>query len=416
MYRPSGYAQRSRSCASHWRRSLSRAQRPPNHGSTAWGRGPGRSRPTMACPRGPEPGIWWSGVDHRLCPGLGCRPGIRPRPSGRSGLGHCPEYRAGASNWSGAALRSVRCRIAFRSRWSSCVARRDLRSCGVRRGLRSLVSIRSARCRAILPCCAGGTSCLAHRCARCRVPLRPGAGEMFCAVLRWQVRADAAGQMTGRVCGRPARRRRRTPACAVGHPRPVSASRRRLCRQASFARPALCAGSGRFSGFRRSAGRVEPTESYCPRLARLRCVRRGACPGRALPECAAGLPSGASIPSSAGLRRRGSDYCVAQLSPALGTERQRIERRRQVPGALAYRHSSFVPAASRVPQPRPLPPASATTLSRQAKRVARPHRERPSSNMSGGVLLSHTVPRAVPSALKSLTSGFGMGPGVSPSL
>ena len=36
--------------------------------------------------------------------------------------------------------------------------------------------------------------------------------------------------------------------------------------------------------------------------------------------------------------------------------------------------------------------------------------------MSGGVLLSHTVPGAVPSALKGLTSGFGMGPGVSPSL
>ena len=35
--------------------------------------------------------------------------------------------------------------------------------------------------------------------------------------------------------------------------------------------------------------------------------------------------------------------------------------------------------------------------------------------MSGGVLLSHPVPRAVPSALKGLTSGFGMEPGVSPS-
>src|SRR5690349_21415667 len=33
--------------------------------------------------------------------------------------------------------------------------------------------------------------------------------------------------------------------------------------------------------------------------------------------------------------------------------------------------------------------------------------------MSGGVLLSHTVPRAVPSALKGLASGFGMEPGVS---
>src|SRR6476659_1880328 len=36
--------------------------------------------------------------------------------------------------------------------------------------------------------------------------------------------------------------------------------------------------------------------------------------------------------------------------------------------------------------------------------------------MSGGVLLSHAVTRAVPSALKGLASGFGMGPGVSPTL
>jgi hypothetical protein len=35
--------------------------------------------------------------------------------------------------------------------------------------------------------------------------------------------------------------------------------------------------------------------------------------------------------------------------------------------------------------------------------------------MSGDVLLSHTLPRAVPSAQKGLTSGFGMEPGVSPS-
>ena len=33
--------------------------------------------------------------------------------------------------------------------------------------------------------------------------------------------------------------------------------------------------------------------------------------------------------------------------------------------------------------------------------------------LSGNVLVSHTVPRAVPSALKGLTSGFGMEPGVS---
>ena len=34
----------------------------------------------------------------------------------------------------------------------------------------------------------------------------------------------------------------------------------------------------------------------------------------------------------------------------------------------------------------------------------------------GGVLLSHILAGAVPSALKGLASGFGMGPGVSPSL
>ena len=34
----------------------------------------------------------------------------------------------------------------------------------------------------------------------------------------------------------------------------------------------------------------------------------------------------------------------------------------------------------------------------------------------GGVLLSRTVSREVPSALRGLASGFGMGPGVSPSL
>ena len=37
-----------------------------------------------------------------------------------------------------------------------------------------------------------------------------------------------------------------------------------------------------------------------------------------------------------------------------------------------------------------------------------------SEGMSGGVLLSHTLAGAVPSALKGLASGFGMGPGVSP--
>lgn len=50
----------------------------------------------------------------------------------------------------------------------------------------------------------------------------------------------------------------------------------------------------------------------------------------------------------------------------------------------------------------------------------RPHTHTPSPlggkeqyKYSGSVLLSHTIPRAVPSALEGLTTGFGMGPGVS---
>ena len=37
----------------------------------------------------------------------------------------------------------------------------------------------------------------------------------------------------------------------------------------------------------------------------------------------------------------------------------------------------------------------------------------PRKKVSGSVLLSHTLPHAVPSALKGLASGFGMRPGVS---
>ena len=41
---------------------------------------------------------------------------------------------------------------------------------------------------------------------------------------------------------------------------------------------------------------------------------------------------------------------------------------------------------------------------------------RPCYVLSGGVLLSHILTNAVPSALWVLASGFGMGPGVSPTL
>src|SRR5262249_10974379 len=59
---------------------------------------------------------------------------------------------------------------------------------------------------------------------------------------------------------------------------------------------------------------------------------------------------------------------------------------------------------------------SGPTQAQNATRAVR-RTERPSSEVvSGDVLLSHAVARAVPSALRGLASGFGMGPGVSLSL
>ena len=56
------------------------------------------------------------------------------------------------------------------------------------------------------------------------------------------------------------------------------------------------------------------------------------------------------------------------------------------------------------------------TYKRRNKRGLTRIRVSPLEVCSGGVLLSREASLAVPSALKSLTSGFGMGPGVSPSL
>ena len=48
--------------------------------------------------------------------------------------------------------------------------------------------------------------------------------------------------------------------------------------------------------------------------------------------------------------------------------------------------------------------------------MSRPEGRLMFEKMSGGVLLSHVVTHAVPSAQKGLASGFGMEPGVSPCL
>ena len=57
-----------------------------------------------------------------------------------------------------------------------------------------------------------------------------------------------------------------------------------------------------------------------------------------------------------------------------------------------------------------------TVRAKQTTEVARLSRATSVESVSGDVLLSHAVARAVPSALRGLASGFGMGPGVSLSL
>lgn len=55
------------------------------------------------------------------------------------------------------------------------------------------------------------------------------------------------------------------------------------------------------------------------------------------------------------------------------------------------------------------------TRAHKALMAAHPEVDGHQQKMSGGDLLSHAASRAVPSALKSLASGFGMEPGVSSS-
>jgi hypothetical protein len=87
-----------------------------------------------------------------------------------------------------------------------------------------------------------------------------------------------------------------------------------------------------------------------------------------------------------------------------------------------HRYASDYLTMPRVDQPLssiPFPCFVFNALSSQNAKSVRAIRlpERPSRQVvSGDVLLSHAVARAVPSALRGLASGFGMGPGVSLSL
>ena len=270
---------------------------------------------------------------------------------------------------------------------------------------------------------------------------------------RWPCGAGAAGRRSRRRGGRPVRRGpspvdgrvvrglqspaggrgpRRSPSPPEGRPErelppaaggraarrysPVPPGAESRTRPGADDRRGLSVAGGREVRCERSPAapsRPAPSRAAAPRSGRESCPSR-LVRGSGLSHLGAGRPrpeaAGPPLPAGRGLQR-GAFAAPEAGRPVFGVPPPvRVPLLRPpvpTPRSLGISRPSATPTNLQH-----LP----TTVSRQAKRAAQPHRERPSSNMSGGVLLSHAVPRAVPSALKGLTSGFGMGPGVSPSL
>ena len=111
------------------------------------------------------------------------------------------------------------------------------------------------------------------------------------------------------------------------------------------------------------------------------------------------IPAG---PASSGrtVTSRGTSIIVVSVAPAVTLALVRC-------GVVS--HGSIIPAAGPFPQ--------LGTGRNSPKRNKPPEQAQGvCCKKSGGVLVSHEVPLAVPSAQRGLTSGFGMGPGVSLSL
>jgi hypothetical protein len=91
--------------------------------------------------------------------------------------------------------------------------------------------------------------------------------------------------------------------------------------------------------------------------------------------------------------------------------------------ALVPRQCEETPPATAAAGQREEKTTGATAQKEEKRRETKTNKGHPVNGMtlirsvcSGGVLLSREASLAVPSALRGLTSGFGMGPGVSPSL
>ncbi len=137
---------------------------------------------------------------------------------------------------------------------------------------------------------------------------------------------------------------------------------------------------------------LPPKRTVAGREARLDVLRRW------LPGGSAAVPPARScaarrLPRRAGLRLDG---------PAVVPGRGRRPRRRPRRAGRAHAHRRLTGSRD-----------VGATWSGHAEGALRECAEPLLESMSGDVLLSHTVSRAVPSALKGLASGFGMEPGVS---
>ena len=141
--------------------------------------------------------------------------------------------------------------------------------------------------------------------------------------------------------------------------------------------------------------------------------QRGHRPGRGRSTC--------SVPFEAG---RGDPHRDLREVPARGGRGRAVARRLR-PRRLVDRYSRAASGSPWRARSDRCPPTPGNAVPPRMQKSIRACRRAPSSRggwgssvqcLSGGVLLSHTVPSAVPSALKGLASGFGMEPGVSPSL
>ena len=132
-------------------------------------------------------------------------------------------------------------------------------------------------------------------------------------------------------------------------------------------------------------------------------------------------PRNPATPQTHWMSCEGIPHRTACRSLTIPLDRVSLPRSEPLPPYFTGAPSAPNRATSISPDPRqttrsPTPGQESRGQATQESEKGRPNGATLFERMSGSVLLSHKVPLAVPSALRSLASGFGMGPGVSLSL